>query len=599
MSEPALGAWVVSPGQARFRVWAPGVRSLGVALEGRAPVPLTRVDTGYWSTHAPAEPGDRYRYVFPDGVARPDPVSMSQPEGVHGPSAVVAPGFAWTDAGFRPAAVTDWVVYELHVGTFTDRRTFAGVIPHLRRLAELGITTLQLMPVAEFAGARNWGYDGVFPWAAHHAYGGLDGLRALVDACHGHGLAVALDVVYNHLGPEGNVLGHFGPYFTDRYRTPWGSAVNFDGPGSDAVREYFVENARFWAREAHIDALRLDAVHAIFDATAYTFLEELSERLRDDEEEIGRRVVLIAESADNDSLLTAPSGRGGRGYDAQWSDDFHHALHVSLTGERSGYYGDFDGVESLATAFEHGFVYRGQHSSFRGRRHGRHHPEVALDRLIAYGQNHDQVGNRPMGERLVELVGFEGAKVSLACTLLAPSIPMLFMGEEHGARAPFPYFVSHTDPELVEAVRRGRAAEFPGFPGVPPDPHAETTFFGATIDPAARGSEGDGARKLCRDLLEFRRSHARLRPGGLPVHARADAQCQTLLVTWGPDAGEMALVICFATEDREPDLPEGTWVLRLDTASTRYGGPGGSDEPSSPLAPSSARLLERVPDPAR
>ena len=519
---------------------------------------------------------------------------MAQPEGIARSSAVVAPEFDWTDGDFVAPPLSEWVLYELHVGTFTAAGTFAGAVAHLDGLVDLGVNAIELMPVAEFPGVRNWGYDGVLLWAAHHAYGGLDGLRVFVDACHARGIAVVLDVVYNHLGPEGNHLAEFGPFFTDTYRTPWGAALNFDGAGSDVVREFFVENARFWVQHAHVDGLRLDAVHAIVDPTAYSFVEELTDALHRTGAELGRAVTVIAESADNDSRLTAPVAAGGRGLDAQWSDDFHHALHVALTGERDGYYIDFAGTDDLAGAMHDGFVYRGRHSEFRGRRHGRTQPPVALDRLVVFGQNHDQIGNRARGERLIALAGFEAAKTSMAVTLLAPSLPLLFMGEEIAARQPFPYFVHHSDPALVEAVRRGRAEEFAGWAGEPLDPQAEETFVAAVLDPGARGGEADAMRDLCRDLVGLRRSRTALRPGAdLRPRVRSDPEAETLLVARGHGDDEVLVVVSFARMPTRAGPADPAWRVRLDTAALRYGGPGVEDDPSAPLAPCSVRVLTR------
>ncbi len=520
-SVPMLGAWSVAPGRVRHRVWAPGADQVAVLRRGDAPVALTRAPTGHWARTLDGDVGDEYRIVVDGGVARPDPASMAQPRGLDGPSAVVDPAFPWTDADFSPPPVAEWVFSELHVGTFTAAGTFDGAIPRLAAMAELGINAVELMPIAEFPGTRNWGYDGVLPFAAHHAYGGLDGLRRFVDASHARGIAVVLDVVYNHLGPEENHLGEFGPYFTDRYHTPWGAALNFDGPASDGVREFFVENAKFWVRHAHVDGIRLDAVHAIVDHTAFTFVEELTASVHEVGAADGRNLVVIAESADDDALLTAAAGDGGRGVDAQWSDDFHHALHVALTGEQRGYYADYSGTVDLADALRHGFVSRGRFSRFRGRRHGRPAPDPALDRLVVYAQNHDQIGNRARGERLISLVGFEAAKLALAATLLGPSIPLLFMGEESAARQPFPYFISHTDPALVDAVRRGRTAEFAGWDVEPPDPQDERTFASAVLERVGEGAEADAMRALCRDVIELRRSRPALSIAAAPRPARA------------------------------------------------------------------------------
>lgn len=453
-------------------------------------------DGGYWSGVVPGvTAGTAYGFALdrPAGgrEALPDPASRHQPWGVHGPSAVVDTGrFRWTDHGWHGVPLADVVYYELHVGTFTPAGTLEAAAGELPRLAALGITMVELMPVNAFSGVRGWGYDGVFPSAVHHPYGGPEGLAAFVDAAHGLGIGVTLDVVYNHLGPEGNVLGRFGPYFTDRYQTPWGPAVNFSDAGSDGVRHFFVDSATRWIGEFHVDGLRVDAVHAIVDPTALTFTEELVASVHAAAVSAGRTVVVTAESADNDPRLVRAAPAGGIGFDAVWNDDFHHALRVALTADTAGYYTDFaSGAADLAEAYRHGFVQRGRPSGHRGRRHGRPlPPDVGPGRLVVFSQNHDQVGNRQQGERLDAHLTVEQRRLAAAAVLLSPFTPLLFMGEEYGETAPFPYFVDHGDPELLEAVRQGRAAEFEGFEweGETPDPGDEITFASARLDPELR-----------------------------------------------------------------------------------------------------------------
>ena len=597
---PRLGARAHATGTS-FRVWAPWARAVEVVIDGEPPSPLARDPSGHWSGDAAGVgPGRRYRYAL-DGLLLPDPASRAQPDGVHGPSAVADPAFPWSDDTARVPAVVNWVLYEIHVGSFTRDGTFDGVLAQLDRLAAVGVNAVELMPVAEFPGTRNWGYDGVFPSAAHHAYGGLDGLRRLVDGAHARGIAVVLDVVYNHLGPEGNVLADFGPYFSDRYATPWGAALNFDGTGSDHVRELFVDSACSWLALAHLDGLRLDALHAIVDRTAYPFVEQLTDALHEEARRQGRPVVVIGESSDNDPRLTMWPRRGGRGLDAQWSDDFHHALHVAITGERHGYYVDFRGGADLAEAYRHGFVHRGTYSTFRDRRHGRAEPPVALDRLVVYGQNHDQVGNRARGERLVDLAGFEGAKLGLACTLLAPSIPLLFMGEERAARTPFPYFVSHSEPELVDAVCRGRASEFPDAPVAPFNPQAEETFGLAVLEMPGEESQPIEARAmeaLCRDLVAARSSSDALgvHAGGV-IEATWDDTAEVLIVArTGPSGDESILLACFANEPRAwtaRTARTAGWQLLCDTDARAYAGAADDPRVDGDLSPKSARVLLR------
>jgi maltooligosyltrehalose trehalohydrolase len=363
------------------------------------------------------------------------------------------------------------------VGTFTPEGTFEAIIPHLDELRELGITAVELMPVAQFPGTRNWGYDGVYPFAVQNSYGGPEGLKRLVNACHGRGIAVVLDVVYNHLGPEGNYLWDFGPYFTDRYKTPWGSAINFDGPHSDPVRRLFIENALYWVTEFRMDGLRIDAVHGILDFSAYPFLEELASAVHEKAERLNRRVYVIAESDLNDTRVIRSRELGGYGLDAQWNDDFHHALHTLLTEDQTGYYQDFGRLGDLVKAFREGFVCSGQYSSYRRRRHGNSSRDIPAGCFVVFAQNHDQVGNRMRGERLSQLVCRERMKLAAGVVFLSPFIPLLFMGEEYGETAPFPYFISHSDADLVEAVRRGRREEFAafGWSQEPPDPQIPMT----------------------------------------------------------------------------------------------------------------------------
>ncbi len=578
---PAVGAWATDRG-VRFRVWAPDARAVALVLgddadgaHAEVPLGLDPDAPGHWVGEVEGiGPGARYRYRLDDGEPRPDPASRSQPDGVHGPSAVVDPAFTWTDGAFVPPALADSVFYELHVGTFTPDGTFDAVVPHLARLADLGVTTVELLPVAQFPGDRNWGYDGVFPYAVQDTYGGLDGLRHLVDAAHGTGLAVCLDVVHNHVGPEGNVLGRYGPYFTDRYRTPWGDALNFDGPGADGVRTFFAESAAFFAVHAHVDAFRLDAVHAIVDASAHPYVEHLNELLHDRARAAGRTVLVIAESADDDPRLTRPAAAGGWGLDGQWNDDFHHALHVTLTGEDLGYYGDYR-PEDLATAFTRGFTHHGRLAPSRGHRVGHPHLEVDPGRLVVFSANHDQVGNRLGGDRLTTQVDAARARVAAAVVLLSPSLPLLFMGDEHGEEAPFPYFTSHTDPDLVEAVRRGRAEEFAAFAGgaEPPDPQAEASFRSAVLDHDRADDDGPGRARweLHRALLAARRGH---RPQDGEVAARAGGG--ELVVHWRgrPDRPDLALLVAFEDGERTLDAGPGGWAPVVDTGEERWGGRG-------------------------
>jgi maltooligosyltrehalose trehalohydrolase len=437
---------------------------------------------------------------------------------VDGPSRPVDhASFAWHDAQWRAPPLASSVLYELHVGTFTPAGTFDGVLTKVDHLLGTGVTAIELMPVAEFPGRRGWGYDGVFPYAPHHSYGGPDGLKRLVDGCHARGLAVLIDVVYNHLGPSGNVLPEFGPYLTDRYRTPWGDAINLDGAGSDEVRRYFIDNALMWLRDYHADGLRLDAVHAILDTGAVHFLEQLSVEVEELIGHVGRPLWLIAESDANDPRLVRRREVGGYGLDAQWDDDFHHAIHALLTGERDGYYEDFGSVADLAECLRERFVYRGRRSVYRQRRHGRPAPDVAGSRFLGYSQNHDQVGNRARGERSSALMSPARLRIAAAVVCCAPFVPLLFEGEEWGATTPFQYFTDHDDPSVGHAVTEGRRTEFAAFGWKPenvPDPQDEATWRASRLRWEEIG-ETEHADLLAwyRRLLTLRRSEPALTDG--------------------------------------------------------------------------------------
>jgi maltooligosyltrehalose trehalohydrolase len=579
VSRPIPGARPTGGGATSFSVWAPRASAVELHLldpdERHA---LRPAGDGWFAAELDGvAPGRRYRYRLDCGDEAADPASAHQPQGVHGPSEVVDPGFAWTDGGWRGVLLADLVLYELHVGTFTPEGTFDAIVPRLAELAQLGVNAIELMPVAAFPGSRNWGYDGVFPYAVQTTYGGPEGLKRLVDAAHAAGVAVCLDVVYNHLGPEGNVLHRYGPYFTDRYATPWGEAINVDGPGSEPVRGYLVGNALRWFEEFHVDALRLDAVDQIVDRSAVHLLAQLADEVEELAERLGRPLHLIAESDLNDPRMVTARDAGGLGMDAQWSDDFHHSLHWLLTGEQRGYYADFAGPWALAKAYRDGFVYDGLRSPSRGRRHGAGARSVPGRRLVVYAQNHDQIGNRMQGERLIEVAGAARARLAAVAVLVSPFVPMLFMGEEHGERAPFQYFVSHTDADLVEAVRRGRAEEFSGFEwsGDPPDPQSEETFARSRIGWEARG-QGDGAAMLAlyRELLALRRSRPALRR--LDTARVETARLPGTLWVRRDEDGDQALVCLHtAPADAELELPfEGSWTVALDSADERFGGPG-------------------------
>ncbi len=494
-----------------FRLWAPRCREVSVrtiqpggdsSLFPMRAVPSAQTagDDGFFELFLPqAEAGTRYFYLLDGRLERPDPAARYQPEGVHGPSQVTDPlGYKWGDMDWKRKSppLGQYIIYEFHTGTFTREGTFLSAMERIPYLKELGVTAVEIMPVAQFPGGRNWGYDGAYPFAPQNSYGGPDGpdgpngpdrLKRLVDALHQAGIAAILDVVYNHFGPEGSYFADYGPYFTENYRTPWGAAINYDGPSSGPVREFFIENALYWGREFHMDALRLDAVHGIFDSSPRHIIEEMRLRMDEFAAAEGRPFYLFIESDRNDTRFIRPKLLGGYGADAHWNEDFHHALHVVLTGEQDGYYMDFSGPGDLARACAEGFVYAGQHSKYRRKKHGSPSRDISPDKFVAFLQNHDQVGNRRLGDRLGSVLTPDKLMLGAAIVLLGPYIPLLFMGEEYGEKAPFLYFISHGDRELVRAVREGRKREFSSFGWVgalfEPDPQAEETFLASKIDP--------------------------------------------------------------------------------------------------------------------
>ena len=581
--ESHLGATYLKDNRCQFLVWAPLIQNVCVHIVSPKEVilPLEKDAQGYHKAIVEGvEPGSRYFYRLDGQKERSDPASRFQPQGVHGPSQVVESNFAWKDSQWSGISLHKYIIYELHVGAFTGEGTFDAIIPHLDGLKDLGITAVELMPVAQFPGNRNWGYDGVYLFAVQNSYGGPEGLKRLVNACHQKGLAVVLDVVYNHLGPEGNYVTDFGPYFTDRYKTPWGAAINFDGPYSDEVRRFFIENALFWLTEFHIDALRLDALHAILDISSYPFLEELAVSFHQQVEKLGRKAYLIGESSANDARLIRPREIGGFNLDAQWNDDFHHSLHVLLTGERTGYYQDFGQLELLAKAFQEGFAYSGQYSCYRQRKHGVSSKNIPAHCFVVFAQNHDQAGNRVNSERLTELVSFETLKLAAGVVLLSPFIPLIFMGEEYGEEAPFPYFVSHSEPELVKAVREGRRREFAAFQwqGELPDPVDEATFIRAKLNHRLRES---GKHRV---LLEFYRELIRLRKETPAlaylskdnIDVEGFEEHKLLLIHRWKDKSEVIAV--FNLNDSQVlatlPVPMGRWHKNLDSAEERWQGTG-------------------------
>jgi maltooligosyltrehalose trehalohydrolase len=577
-----------------FRVWAPRPRRIALELLDPAPrlVPLAPVAEGLFETRRDdVLPGTRYWYVLDGERRRPDPAARAQPAGVHGPSQVVDPSFAWQHPR-RRWRMAELVLHELHIGTFTTAGTFDAAAAHLDALVDLGITAVEIMPVASFSGARNWGYDGVGWFAPQASYVGPDGLRRLVDACHGRGLAVILDVVYNHFGPEGCYVSEFAPWFTARHKTPWGDAIDYDGEHAAMVRAHVLDNVRQWLRDYRVDGLRLDAVHAIVDDSPRHIVADIARVCHEEQ------ALAIAESDLGEARVISGRDVGGWDCDAQWSDDFHHALHAVVTGERKGYYGDFGALAQLARALGEGYVYQGQHSAFRGRPFGTPSAHLPGERFVICAQNHDQVGNRAVGERLSQLA--PGSVHAVAATLLlAPAVPLLFMGEEHGEPAPFLYFTDHQDAALGEAVRVGRRREFPEWdPGEVPDPQAPETHARSRIDHALGHREPHaGLRRFYRALLRLRRQRPELVAlDRARFTAFADEDQGSLVYLRRGEASDTAVAVSLrgrAVVTSLPPSPHGRWRIALDAGAPDFAGPGGtsSDGTTLRLGPWGAAVL--------
>lgn len=580
---PPLGAIYTATdaqaGYCQFTVWAPQCKQVELKLcnEPNRVISMQSLPSGYWQTTVESvKPGDLYCYRLDQNRERPDPASHCQPQGVHHPSAIVDHQFEWHDQNWRGITPEQLIFYELHVGTFTTEGTLTAAIDRLPSLKELGVTAIEIMPIAQFPGERNWGYDGVYPFAVQNSYGGSLALKKFIDISHQLGLAVFLDVVYNHLGPEGNYLWDYGPYFTQKYQTPWGSAVNFDGAGSDGVRHYFYQNAWYWLDHYHCDGLRLDAVHAIHDDRPQTFLEELSHLAKQWSSAYGKYFHLIAESNQNAPHLTTPLESGGVGLTAQWSDDFHHALHVLCTGEQQDYYQDFKQPQlQLAKAIRCGFAYTGEYSVYRQRRHGMpalNHPTFSF---LICSQNHDQIGNRALGERLSQLVEWEKLKLAAGLLLLTPFTPLIFMGEEYGETAPFCYFISHQDTALIEAVRQGRAREFPQAfaQNILPDPQSQATFEQCKLH---WDLQNQGKHRILRNwysqLIRLRKNLF-----ALQSHYFQDCQSycyQNLLIIQRQNGMNQAMIICNLEAQLQkfqaPTPSLATWTKVLDSTEARW-----------------------------
>jgi len=584
-------------GSTTFRLWAPAAARVELVIDDRSE-PLTREEHGWHTLRTAAAHGDRYGFRLDRGEERPDPASWRQPDGVHGRSAVVDPSrFSWTDEHWQPAPLAGAAIYELHAGTFTPEGTFAAAVASLPRLAALGVTHVEVMPVNAFNGPRGWGYDGVGWYAVHEPYGGPAGLAAFVDACHAAGLGVLLDVVYNHLGPSGNYLAEFGPYLTERYGTPWGQALNLDGPGADWVRDFIVGNARHWLSSFHVDGLRLDAVHGLIDTSAVHVLAELAEAVAMLGRATGRGRILVAESDRQDPQTVRPAVVGGLGLDGQWADDLHHAIHTAVTTEDEGYYADYEGLPDVARAYRRGFVLDGRWSSARERTVGARVPaDVAGHRLVTCIQNHDQVGNRALGERLETVAGGDATRVAVLLLCAAPSTPMLFMGEEYAETAPFLYFTSHPEPELADAVRNGRRKEFADFTAFStghqvqvPDPQDPSTFRRSCLQQAKADSPAGRARAaLWADLLRLRRTVPALGNGRRDLVEVLQATAEALVVVRrDPLAAPVMVLANLGREPLQARPPTAESAILIATGDLRYGGSG--------QAPTSAGGVLTVP----
>lgn len=567
-------------------VWAPFCKKVDLQIvepENKL-INLRKDALGYWQNDVDLPEGSLYFFRLDDGPQLPDPASLGQPQGVHGPSLVAGINKKqWRDQEWKNVPLSKMIAYELHIGTFTEEGTFEAAIQKLDYLKDLGINAIEIMPVAQFPGSRNWGYDGVYPFAVQDSYGGINGLQDLVEAAHLNGIAVILDVVYNHMGPEGNYLSEFGPYFTDKYKTPWGKALNFDDAYCDGVRNYFIQNALMWLDDFHIDALRLDAVHAIKDLSAYHFIQELADEVARLSERLGVKKYLIAEIDLNDARYIQPVEIGGYGLDAQWIDEFHHAVHGLITGERAGYYADFGNPERLVKAFTETYVYNGNYSPHRKKRFGNDASGRPYKQFMVFSQNHDQVGNRMLGDRLSNLVPFEALKLVAGTILLSPYIPMLFMGEEYGEKNPFQYFVSHTDPDLVEAVRKGRKTEFKDFQnaGDTPDPQSEETFKRSQLSWKTNNQVSGALLAFYKRLIQVRKERPVFEDMNRKSLKAWLTDDQNIVVHRISPAEEILLVFNYKKSASEETLAvQGRWNKAIDSSEKEWRGEG-SDMPEA------------------
>lgn len=583
--------------RAEIRIWSPQANEVHVILQNGESIPLTRGELGFWTASTNAiNPGDLYKISIGNNSPLPDPASLSQPEGVHSWSqAIDIKVFQWTDGNWRNLPQHRYIIYELHTGTFTDKHNFDGIAERLDHLVDLGINAIEIMPIAQFPGSRNWGYDGVFPFAAQNAYGGAKAFQQLVNACHDKGIAVILDVVYNHLGPEGNYLSQFGPYFTNKYNTPWGPALNFDDAWCDGVREYFIENALMWFRDFHVDALRLDAVHAIKDFSPTHIIKEIRQHVDVLTQQTEKPYYLIAELDLNDPVFINPYDKCGYGADAQWIDEFHHALRVASGQPTEGYYADFNGIAHLAKSYTDAYVYDGQYSAHRKKIFGKKTYNPG-EQFVVFSQNHDQVGNRMLGERSSTLVSFEMCKLMAGAVFISPYLPMLFMGEEWGETSPFLFFISHTDDKLAALVNKGRKEEFSYFnwQGEPPDPRLEKTFTNSMLQWNLRNtSPHSNMLAYYKRLISLRKSLPALsQTNRSNINAEADESRKLIRVERWTHDQHIECFLNFSNESQPiPAKPNASYKRILCSSDPEWGGQ--SKAPANTILPESILILER------
>lgn len=573
-------------GIASVCVWAPEAKEAALRIIGRkTDLPLEKLRYGYWELiTSQLKSGDTYKFLLNGENELPDPASLYQPEGVHGPSGAVAlSDFNWTDSAWINPPQEEYIIYELHTGAFSAEGTFEGIEARLDHLIDLGITAIEIMPVAQFPGDRNWGYDGVYPFAVQNSYGGPKALMHLVNVCHQKGIAVVLDVVYNHIGPEGNYFGEYGKYFTKKYNTPWGDAINFDDEWCDAVRNYYIENVLMWFRDFHIDALRMDAVHAIKDLSTKHILQEIKENVNELIGITGKQHYLMVELDLNDPRFIDPLDKRGYGMDAQWIDEFHHPLRVTAGGDRNGYYSDFTGIKDLEKSFCDAYVFDGVYSEHRLKTFGAKAADNPGKQFVVFSQNHDQVGNRMLGERSSQLFSFEMQKLMAAAVLVSPYLPLLFMGEEWSAKSPFQYFVSHSDPELVEGVRKGRKAEFADFhaKGESPDPQSEETFNNSKLN--WNELKHDDSQKM----FDYYKTLIALRKQ-MPALSNLDrnnssvaimASQQILVLERKYQEQTIACIMNFSADEQLLNIKsDESWKEIFNSADARFNGPGMSNK---------------------